>query len=433
LLLEERTETSRVDLVAFWRRRARRLLPALYFMLTVVCLWPLLMNRLGNYGWSSINLGTLRNYGISSLLYVTNWVVIATRQLYFAQFALPSPLAHTWSLAIEEQFYLVWPLVTLALLWRGAVSTRRTRGALVCAAVAVASAGLMAVLVHPVTPNSVNYVYNATSTRLFDLAAGAALAWLCVSREVSLVEARVLRWAAPVALLALAAAMAVAGTVDGTPKQYMFDGGFLVCAVLAAIVIAGVRVEGSLTARLFSLAPLMLIGRVSYGIYLWHWPIVTMVTPLSVHMDGWRLLVLRLGLLVALTAASYVLLEQPIRQKRWPLSARRAIAVVGVIVTTTAVVVGTSPANYSYPNPRIATARNAPASPPDGSGSIIGLDQFTWGAANPPSRAHPVTVLSLGDSLVAYAKPGLDAAVTSLPGVRFHSGAGPGFGFSGQA
>jgi len=97
LLLDERSETGGIDLVGFWRRRARRLLPALYVMLIVVCMWPLVTNRLGIYAWSSVNLATLRAYGVSSIFYVTNWVVIASGRTYFAQFSAPSPLAHTFS------------------------------------------------------------------------------------------------------------------------------------------------------------------------------------------------------------------------------------------------------------------------------------------------------------------------------------------------
>ena len=430
LMLEERSESGRIDMVSFWRRRARRLLPALYLMLAVVCLWPLATNIVGIYNWSSINLATLRSYGISSVFYVTNWVVIATGRSYFTQFSTPSPLAHTWSLAIEEQFYLVWPLVTMGLLWRGVVGSRRWRGVFVCSALAVGSTALMVAIVHPYTPDAINYVYNSTFTRLFDLAVGAALAWWSVGREIGPRQARTLSVAGPLALVALLAAMGLAGDEIGNPLKWLFEGGFLVMAVVAAVVIAALRVEGSWTARLFSWSPLRLVGRTSYGIYLWHWPVFVMVTTLTVHLAGASLLLVRLGLVVALTAASYVLLEQPIRQRRWPVIVRRSLAVGGTFAVIAAVLVGTSPSAYSYPDARIMTARNAPAVVPDGSGSIDGAAGFTWGAMNPPTSTHPVSVVQIGDSLTAYAYPGMRAAVNSLAFVHIHNASGPGFGLS---
>jgi peptidoglycan/LPS O-acetylase OafA/YrhL len=430
LLLEERSESGRIDMVAFWRRRARRLLPALYLMLIVVCLWPLVTNLLGIYAWSSVNLGTLRDYGISSVFYVTNWVVIRSGHSYFELFALPTPLSHTWSLAIEEQFYIFWPLVTMLLLWRGVASDRRWRGALICAGVAVGSMALMVILVHPYTPAAVNLVYNATYTRLFDLAAGATLAWLTVGREVPEKWAKLLSVLGWICLVLVILAMGTTGDVNGNPLKFMFNGGFLVFSILCAIVIAAVRVEGSHLSRTLSFSPFRLVGRTSYGIYLWHWPVIVLVTALTVHVTGFALLSLRLALVAAFTAASYVWLEQPVRQRRWPAQTRRILAVGGVVVVIGAVLLGTNLNAYTYPNPRIATARNAPTPVPEGAGDIVGQSAFTWGHSHPPSRHSPVTVISVGDSLTAYASPGMDAAVSAIPHVRFKNASGPGFGLA---
>jgi peptidoglycan/LPS O-acetylase OafA/YrhL len=430
LLLEERSESGRIDLVAFWRRRARRLLPALYLMLIVVCLWPLVTNVLGIYAWSSVNLSTLRDYGISSVFYVTNWVVISSGHSYFELFALPTPLSHTWSLAIEEQFYIFWPLVTMLLLWRGVASQRRWRGALICAGIAVGSMALMIALVHPFTPSSINLVYNATYTRLFDLAAGAALAWLTVGREVTARLARALSVLGPACAVLVVLAMGTTGDVNGNPLKFMFDGGFLLFSILCAIVIAAVRVEGSPLSRVLSWSPFRVVGRTSYGIYLWHWPVIVLVTTLTVHLTGFALLSLRLVLVAMFTAASYIWLEQPIRQRRWPAQTRRVLAVGGIVVVIGAVLLGTNLQAYTYPNPRIAAARNAPTAVPEGSGGIVGASSFTWGADHPPSEQSPISVISVGDSLTAYAGPGMAAAVRAIPHVKFHNASGPGFGLT---
>ena len=129
LLLEEWVGTSRVDLVAFWGRRARRLLPALFLVVAALAVYLVVNAHFGGPGANGlIDLSGLRGEALGTLLYVNNWHLIYAHQSYFAQFSAPSPLQHTWSLAIEEQFYLVWPLVLLLLLhvvrrsWRGAAA-----------------------------------------------------------------------------------------------------------------------------------------------------------------------------------------------------------------------------------------------------------------------------------------------------------------------
>jgi len=273
-------------------------------------------------------------------------------------------------------------------------------------------------------------VYNSTFTRLFDLGVGAALAWWAVGRSASTTKSRVLSVAGPVALVGLLAGMAMTGDVTGNPLRWMFNGGFLLMAVLAGVVIAAARVEGSVLSRAFAWSPFRLIGRTSYGIYLWHWPVFVLVTTLTVHLSGLSLVMLRLVLVTVLTAASYVWLEQPIRQRRWPIVVRRVLSVVGVVAVIAAVLVGTSLSNFRFPDPRVATAANAPNVPPDGSGDVVGLSSFAWGRANPPTPTHPVSVVSMGDSLPAYAYPGMRAAVNSLAHVHIHNAAVPYFGLT---
>ena len=232
LLLEEQIESGRLALVAFWGRRARRLLPALFLMLAVVILVPLLVSQFGDpASVAGIDLSLLHGFGLSSFFYFANWFVIASGQNYFAGFSAPSPLLHTWSLAIEEQFYLLWPILVLWLA-RGGVLVRRRVGITVSILIAGGSSILMASLYAP-TSNRINFVYNATFTRLFDLAAGAALAWMVVQRPSERLNVARANLVGAVALLGIVAAMVWSGDSVGTPRSFMFYGGFLVCAVLA--------------------------------------------------------------------------------------------------------------------------------------------------------------------------------------------------------
>ena len=242
LLLEEWSGKGRIDLAAFWGRRARRLLPALFLVVIALSLYLVLNGVLGGPGANGlVDLSGLRGDAISTLLYVNNWHAIYAHQSYFAQFSAPSPLQHTWSLAIEEQFYLVWPLLVLVLLrvgrraWRGA-------GVAVAVGLGLASGLLMAVLFHPGAGVDPTRVYFGTDTRLFDLMAGAALAFGAAARRQPHRQVRrSLHVAGPVAAAVLALFWVRAGTPAGLPTNFMFEGGFLICAALAAVVVADAR------------------------------------------------------------------------------------------------------------------------------------------------------------------------------------------------
>ena len=428
LLLEERSETGSISLGAFWMRRARRLLPALFVMVGVVTMIPLVANRLGII-LPGTDLHALRNSALASLGYVANWQAILAGHSYFTQFSAPSPLAHTWSLAIEEQFYMFWPLVTTALV-AGGVALRRRRGVAVSLLLAVISTGLMALFFVPGSASSINRVYYGTDTRLFDLAMGAALAWFCVTRPVD-PRARGARSASGGAsLIVFALAVARAGGGDGMPSAFMFRGGFLWVAVAMVGLIVAVRDSEGFWHQIFAWPPLRAIGAVSYGIYLWHWPVVIFLTPQSVHLAGWRLLLLRSLLLSLVTVASYYLIEQPIRQRRWPQPWRRIVLVVATTSIVTSVFVVTVPQRMHEPGLAKEVARYAPTTPPTGSGGIVGLSASNWSRSQHFTASQPLRLGFYGDSLPYLAFAGIRKAFAATPHLSYYRQTFPGLDIS---
>jgi peptidoglycan/LPS O-acetylase OafA/YrhL len=322
LLLDERTRTGGIATLAFWGRRARRLLPALLALLVVVV-------AVGRSTLGAGELRGLRGDALSTLLYVANWRMIAHGSDYFAQTAAPSLLQHTWSLGIEEQFYLLWP-VLLIVLFRG----RKPLNALlvVCAGGALVSAVLAA------TTADVGRAYYGTDTRAASLLVGALLATALARRAA---HARVPRRALGAAALAGAAFTGWAWTHAAGGAPWLFRGGLLLAAVSVAAVVADVAlVPAGITARLLSVPPLPLIGRVSYGLYLWHWPVFGVITNARSGLTGTALLTLRLAVTVMFAALSFALIEQPVRRGRIGTSA--VLCGRGAPLTTGAALLGTA-------------------------------------------------------------------------------------------
>ena len=410
LLLEEWGGTGRLDLAAFWGRRARRLLPALFLVVGALALYLILNAIFAAPGSNAlIDLPGLRGDAISTLLYVNNWHSIFTHQSYFAQFSSPSPLQHTWSLAIEEQFYLVWPLAVLLLL-RLARRGWRQIGMALTVSLGVLSSVLMAVLFHPgVDPTR---VYYGTDTRLFDLMAGATVAFVAASRPQPGARAcRALHTLAPVAAVALGAFWVTAGTPGGLPTNFMFEGGFLLCAGLAALVVADARlVEPGWFSRAIAWHPLHFIGTISYGIYLWHWPVIVYLNGTRTGLSAWPLDALRVAVTLAVSTASYYLVERPIRRAHLRGWVRWWGAPVAGVVSAVMIVVATIPA-VADPSSVVGTTHlgtNAGRTVP-GTGGYASQQPIRLTTA--PSPADPLRVMVLGDSVMHDASYGITAAL----------------------
>jgi peptidoglycan/LPS O-acetylase OafA/YrhL len=323
---------GRIDLVDFYRRRLRRLLPALLLMLLGVAAY-------GAFVAKSSDISSLRDDALATLVYVGNWHQMSAPHGYFAQFASPSPLQHTWSLAVEEQWYLIWPLVIVALLhFRMRLATFLK----VVVLLAIASAVLMAVLYG--NGHDTSRVYYGTDTRAQELLVGSALA--VIFTQWGFLKSRRARVTSHLAAVIAVVALVVAWTnVDGS-SQWLYQGGFLLLAVCVAVVVLSVIQPDRTPLRwMLSWRPLCWIGAISYGLYLWHWPVYVWLTSARTGVsDPTLLLAIRFAVTFAIATASYYLVEMPIRQQRFRMPSMRflapaltaAVAIVIVVVSTRA-------------------------------------------------------------------------------------------------
>lgn len=300
LLLVEWQRSGTIGLRRFWARRARRLLPALLVTLVVVAVFT----RLEVDPWLRTS---VRDDGLASLTYVANWRFIASNQGYFQTFAAPSPLRHMWTLAIEEQFYLVWPLVALAAMRIG----RGRRGIVaVCVAGIAASVAVMARTFRPGDPLR---AYYGTDSRLHVILIGALLAVLLSVWQPSEAARRRVAVLGAVAFVVMLAGWA---TAHGTDAAY-YHGGSVLHAVVACVVLTSCLHPGPVRAVL-GVGVMAWVGRLSYGLYLFHWPIIVWLVPNRVPLDGLALDAARVGLTVLVAVASYYLIELPVRERRAP-------------------------------------------------------------------------------------------------------------------
>ncbi|HMX07024.1 MAG TPA: acyltransferase family protein [Microthrixaceae bacterium] len=301
LLIDERHHSGRISLRQFWTRRARRLLPALYLLLFVVSVASLLVYRDAA--------GRMGGDVLAALFYVSNWWQIYLQESYFAQAGRPPLLQHLWSLAIEEQFYVVFP----ALFAWGMARAGRRRMAWILGGLALASAAWMALRFEEFTDPSA--VYYSTFTRASGLLMGALLAvvwapWRTRGRAAASAGA-VLDGAGLAGLLLIGWFFWRVNAFD----PFIYRGGMLLLDVICVVVIAVLVHPACRLHKVLGLAPLRWIGLRSYSIYLWHWPIFMVTRPeLDLPFTGWPVFVLRIGLTMGAAEMSYRYVETPLRQ-----------------------------------------------------------------------------------------------------------------------
>ena len=394
LLLDEQARSGKIRLRAFWARRARRLLPALSLVLVALALYAWV-------GGPGVVSAQLRSPAVATMLYSANWQQIAAGHNYFSHFQAVNPLQPTWSLAVEEQYYLAWPLLFLGLVRLG---RRRSIAPLVIltALLAVASAVWMGVAAHT---QGFERAYLGTDTRAWELLLGG-------------LGAMALRSAQPVrhpALWSGATVVATGGVVLGTalaggPPGWMWDGGLVAIAACVLVVVVGsVRHPEGPVARLLATTALRWLGRISYSLYLWHWPVIVLLTRATTGLSGAALLGCRLATMLGAACLSYVAIERPARQVDWSRWWRRALVPSGVFGVVGVVLVSTiPPVEASTGRVDLSPAtRPAYSAPP-----------VTLPAGRVVTSADPLRTWILGDSVMADSAPGVAAALEATGHVQ---------------
>ena len=431
LLLRERADSGRVELRAFWARRARRLLPALGILVLVCCSAAALVG-----GDVLVGLG-LQVLGAAT--FSSNWLLLVSGSSYFGD-SLPELFRNLWSLAVEEQFYLLWPLVLILVLFRMPRPLRIAGVGLLAVASALAMAALW-------TPADSTRVYYGTDTHAFGLAIGGVLALLATSWPRHALEwPRAVRGALGIAgPLALLALLGLAVTMSGD-TAFVFRGGLVIVSVLTAIVIAALRVPGTPLAAVLELGAFRWIGRRSYGLYLWHWPVFVLVVSAlpswpRTGASGWALGGVALVITVAAAALSYRFVEQPIRRRGFRGALRhlasgsrapapravapravapRAIATVAAALLVAGTGAGTVAALTSDPGVgqtqlSVEAGQRAIRDAAAGSPSALPSSPPSASPSSTPSAAATGPQISaIGDSVMLAAAPELESR---LPGI----------------
>jgi peptidoglycan/LPS O-acetylase OafA/YrhL len=316
LLLVEGERTGRIDLRAFWSRRLRRLAPASLMVIVAV---------VGLATWLStgVEADRVRGDAVSSVAYVANWRFILEGQSYDQLFAAPSPLQHLWSLAIEEQMYLFVPvLVALVFACGGG---RRV------VAVILALASVASVLASVVTTRH-DVVYYGSHTRAAELLIGALLACVLGRRWDGSSRVFARSWSVAGALSVFV--IVALARVSDVGSVWVYSGSLAAFALLSAVAVLGSIVPGP-TARVLGWRPLTEVGKVSYGLYLVHWPVIVWMNEDRLGFGGVALFAMQMAVTAAIAVVSHRFIEMPVRERRLLRgpSTAGATLIVSIVVT----------------------------------------------------------------------------------------------------
>jgi peptidoglycan/LPS O-acetylase OafA/YrhL len=403
LLLRERTLTGRVKLKAFYVRRARRLLPAAIICTAAICVLFATHVFIERSGTNADVLSALFDFA--------NWHALLAHRSYADLFTSPSPFAHFWSLAIEEQFYFLWPLV-LPLLAAWAATRRvglprhakqsrlpapgRFRPSLPVVLIAMFIAFALAA---PLTASlwSSDAAYYASWARFSEILAGAALAAFVAERDHLPSRLRLL---APIGLVAVIVACVITPSSDG----WAYHGGLPLFAIASAMLLAGLQVAGPVR-RALSVRPLVRLGVISYGVYLFHWPVFLVLDEDRTGLHGIALDVVRVAVTLVIAHVVYEAIEHPIRVGEVLAGARRYVSIVAASIVTVALVslvaVNDVPVTHGPRQTVLGGAEPIPISvvhefAPAPVGTYA---QAIAASVAPPPPPHPLTVAVFGDSV----------------------------------
>ena len=402
LLWSELLDTSRVAIGTFLKRRARRLFPALFVMLALVSTAFVL--------WLPEEVGRIRGDVAAAATYTSNWYLVGTDHSYFTTFARPSPFGHLWSLAIEEQFYLLWPPI-LFLLWK----LLRRRAVRVAAAITAGVAGSVAALFLLYGGGDPSRVYYGTDTRAAGLLIGAALAvmWRPFAKPEQ-ERPRVPRWVLDAAAVASIGFLVYSFMRFDDLSSFTYKPGLLLVALTTAVLIAAAVHPNARIAKLLGTAPLRWLGKRSYSVYIWYFPVFVLTRPgVDYDITIGTAFAMRMAATLTLAELSYRFVEQPIRNgalgrfiaklrertQEQSLGSRRVVLRLGGAGLAATMLVGAL-AITMIQAPLPLAAAQVPAV--SGLDWIEGIDLFSPGAA-----VADRPVIAIGDSVMVGARPEL--------------------------
>jgi peptidoglycan/LPS O-acetylase OafA/YrhL len=404
LLLSEYRRGGHIAVGRFWLRRARRLLPAVGVFIAVTLLAAAIL--------VPDQIPQLRGDALASLVYANNWHLIFAHASYFQEFARPSLFQHLWSLAVEEQFYLLWPIAFAA----GMSVFGRRRLLFGVIAGALASTLLMALLFH--SGSDPSRVYYGTDTRAAPLLVGVALAFVWNPEGV---PAKSSAWA-PLALDAVGV-VALVMVVLKFMQVHDFDpglyrGGFLILAAWTGLLVAVLAHPSARLGRLLGQRPVLWVGVRSYSFYLWHWPVLMLSRAhIDVPISGAPLVLLQLGTTLVLADLSYRFVEQPFRRPGGTAAVfgrlRLGRPALAAAVLLTVLVIGwgglfSSSGGGQLQAVSANAATSSAQSSAQASGSVLAASRAPESGAPGPGAPPPdVPVLAVGDSVMEGAAPAL--------------------------
>ncbi|PHA36395.1 acyltransferase family protein [Bacillus wiedmannii] len=411
ILAIEWKRNKRIDLKKFWLSRARRLLPGMLVMLVITLAWITVFH-------SSL-LEKMRGDSLAALFYVSNWWYIYHKLSYFDNFNQLSPLNHFWSLAVEEQFYVVWPfIISLGLYY----IKKQSRMILLICLVAVASALAMAILYEPGADPS--RIYYGTDTRAFSLLIGAVLALVWPSNRLAnkiIPKARfILDVVGGIALIIILVMFWKTNQYD----PFLYKGGMVLLSIATALLVANLAHPASRIAQFLRFRPLRWIGIRSYGIYLWHYPILTLTTP-KVNAGDFSLIraILQFILIILIAQISWKFIEKPIREgtlrniqfknlRIQNVTLGVKLALICTLFVSSIVVVGLSKASKAKENSqqdKVEVAQTQPAPHPvavwENPNQETPQKQEESREVNSAQPKSSLTVTAIGDSVMIDITP----------------------------
>ncbi|PEY29623.1 acetyltransferase [Bacillus anthracis] len=421
ILAMEWKRNKRIDLKKFWLSRARRLLPGMIVMLVITLAWITIFH-------SSL-LEKMRGDSLAALFYVSNWWYIYHKLSYFDNFNQISPLNHFWSLAVEEQFYVVWPfIISLGLYY---IKKQSRMILLICLGI-FASALAMTILYEPgVDPSR---IYYGTDTRAFSLLIGAVLALVWPSNRLAnkiIPKARfILDVVGGIALIIILVMFWKANQYD----PFLYKGGMVLLSIATALLVANLAHPASRIAQFLRFRPLRWVGVRSYGIYLWHYPILTLTTP-KVTVGDFSIIraILQFLLIILIAQISWKFIEKPIRQgalrniqfknlRLQNVTLGVKLALVCSLFFTSIAILGllnASKAKGNNQQDKVEAVQTQPVPHPvavwEKPNQETPLNQGESKEANSAHPKNPITVTAIGDSVMIDITPYLK---NTFPDIR---------------